>query len=74
MNLKDHIPHFVEEHKKAIAVVVVILYCNHYIVMSNRISTMMVSSIVKRNLHLFLSKLVRRKRKKNIRRRSNGKD
>jgi hypothetical protein len=25
MNLKDHIPHFVEEHKKAIAVVVVIL-------------------------------------------------
>ena len=25
MNLKDHIPHFVEEHKKAIEVVVVIL-------------------------------------------------
>jgi len=25
MNLKDHIPHFVEEHKKAIAVNVVIL-------------------------------------------------
>jgi hypothetical protein len=24
MNLKDHIPHFVEEHKKAIAVVIVI--------------------------------------------------
>jgi hypothetical protein len=25
MNLKQHIPHFVEEHKKAIAVVIVIL-------------------------------------------------
>ena len=25
MNLKDHIPHFVEEHKKEIAVAVVIL-------------------------------------------------
>jgi hypothetical protein len=25
MNLKDHIPHFVEEHKKAIAVAIVIL-------------------------------------------------
>ena len=25
MNLKDHLPHFVEEHKKAIAVAVVIL-------------------------------------------------
>lgn len=25
MNLKDYIPHFVEEHKKAIAVAVVIL-------------------------------------------------
>jgi len=25
MNLKQHIPHFVEEHKKAIAVAIVIL-------------------------------------------------
>ena len=25
MNLKEHIPHFVAEHKKAIAIVVVIL-------------------------------------------------
>jgi len=25
MNLKNHIPHFIEEHKKAIAVAVVIL-------------------------------------------------
>ncbi len=25
MNLKDHVPHFVAEHKKAIAVVVIIL-------------------------------------------------
>ena len=25
MNLKDHIPHFVEEHKKAIAIAVVII-------------------------------------------------
>ena len=38
MNLKDHIPHFVEEHKKAIAVVACYFdHCNHYIVMSNRI-------------------------------------
>jgi hypothetical protein len=25
MNLKEHIPHFVEEHKKAVAIAVVIL-------------------------------------------------
>ena len=33
MKIKEHIPHFVKEHKKAIAVAVVIFnYCNNFII------------------------------------------
>ena len=65
MNLKEHIPHFVAEHKKAIAVLCCHFnHCNNYIVMSHQAPTMMVSQYSRKKPTLLAQQTGKKKRKK----------